>query len=135
MAQIAREGISDRVKTPGWLDAAARTELLASSDILVLPSHAENLPMVVIEALSHGVAVIATPVGAVPEVITDGYNGILVPAGDEDALASSIERLLLDAKLRRSLGAAAKRTHAERFEFERYICRLADIWNGACRPD
>ena len=132
-AQVARLGIENRVRVPGWLHATARTELLANSDVLVLPSHAENLPMVIVEALSHGVAVIATPVGAVPEVITDGYNGILVPPGDEAALARSIERLVSDARLRRSLGAAARNTHMERFEFENYLRRLTDIWNSACK--
>jgi glycosyltransferase involved in cell wall biosynthesis len=132
-AQAGREGILDRVTIPGWLHAAARTELLADTDILVLPSHAENLPMVVVEGFAHGLAVIATPVGAVPEVVEDGYNGILVPSGDEGSLATAIERLVLNEDLRRSLGAAAKKTHSERFEFNKYIYRLADIWNRACR--
>lgn len=131
-AQIGREGIAERVEIPGWLHASARTNLLARSDILALPSHAENLPMVILEAFSHGVPVIATPVGAVAEVITDGHNGILVPPGDDATLTRAIERLVVDANLRKSLGAAAKDTHSERFEFEKYICRLADLWRRAC---
>ncbi len=132
-SQVASEGISERVRIPGWLDGASRTMLLANSDILVLPSHAENLPMVVLEALSHGVAVIATPVGAVPEVIADGHNGLLVPAGDVDSLSRSIERLIVDAGLRNALGAAARKTHADRYEFEAYVRRLAQIWKRACK--
>jgi glycosyltransferase involved in cell wall biosynthesis len=88
--------------------------------------------MVILEAFSHGVSVIATPVGAVPEVITDGHNGILVPPGDDISLARAIERLIADANLRKSLGTAAKDTHSKRFEFERYICRLTDLWRRAC---
>jgi glycosyltransferase involved in cell wall biosynthesis len=133
-AQAAREGIANRLSIPGWLGEAKRTELLANSDMLVLPSHAENLPMVIIEAFSHGLAVIATPVGAVPEVITDGFNGILVPPGDDTALARAIERMLLNQSLRESLGSAARRTHLERFEFNNYISRLAEIWHSTCGP-
>jgi glycosyltransferase involved in cell wall biosynthesis len=89
--------------------------------------------MVILEALSHGVAVIATPVGAIPEVIEDGCNGILAPPRDVESLARSIERLIVDAELRRSLGAAARRTHADRYQFEKYVFRLAEIWNDSCR--
>jgi glycosyltransferase involved in cell wall biosynthesis len=131
--QLAYEGILDRVNIPGWLDAAARTALLANSDILALPSHAENLPMVVLEALSHGVAVIATSVGAVPEVIEDGYNGLLVRPGDAASLSRAIERLIGDTEFRSALGAAARRTHADRYQFENYVCRLTEIWKSSCR--
>lgn len=132
-AQIEQHGISDRVEVPGWLDVAARTKLLGETDILVLPSRAENLPMVIIEAFAYGVAVVATPVGAVPEAIVDGHNGILVPVGDDAALARAIERLIKDPDLRQLLGDAAQATHRERYQFDRYVNRLAEIWHRASR--
>src|SRR5262249_38331946 len=60
-AQVRDLGIDDRVEIPGWLDSAAADELLRRTDILVLPSFSENLPMVILEAFAHGVPVVSTP--------------------------------------------------------------------------
>ena len=130
-AHAQKLGISDRVQIPGWLGIEARGKLMQETDILVLPSFAENLPMVIVEAFAHGLAVISTPVGAVPEVITHECNGLLVPPGDVDALTQAIERLIWDATLRTRIGDAARRTHSERYEFDYYVRRLAEIWQAA----
>jgi glycosyltransferase involved in cell wall biosynthesis len=127
-ADVRCRGIADRVKVPGWLSTTATSELLRATDILVLPSFAENLPMVIVEAFAHGIAVISTPVGAVPEVITHEQNGLLVPVGNIKALANAIERLLDDVDLRRRLGCKARRDHAERYELDAYVHRLVEIW-------
>jgi glycosyltransferase involved in cell wall biosynthesis len=128
-----RLGIADRVEIPGWLGPQETAALLRSTDIVVLPSFVENLPMVVIEGFAYGLAVVATPVGAVPEVIDHGRNGLLVPIGDVEALAGALDRLLEDGELRRSLGEAARRDYAERFEISTYITRLVSTWRKAAR--
>jgi glycosyltransferase involved in cell wall biosynthesis len=131
--QARRLGIADRVDIPGWLDPSETAELLQRTDILALPSFVETLPMAVIEAFAYGVAVVATPVGAVPEVIAHERNGLLVPVGDVEALAKALSQLLENGVLRRSLGNAARRDHAERYEINTYITRLASIWRKAAR--
>jgi glycosyltransferase involved in cell wall biosynthesis len=131
--QARRLGIVDRVVLPGWLDPSEAAALLQRTDILALPSFVENLPMVIIEAFAYGVAVVATPVGAVPEVIAHERNGLLVPVGDAEALARALGQLLENGALRRSLGDAARRDHAERYEIDTYITRLASIWRKAAR--
>jgi glycosyltransferase involved in cell wall biosynthesis len=123
--------IADRVRVPGWLDVGERDELLRATDILVLPSTAENLPMVIIEAFARGIAVISTPVGAIPSVISHERNGLLVPVGDVEKLAEALERLIADSALRVHLGKAAQRDHAKRYDFNGYIRRLVAIWRGA----
>ena len=128
-----RLGIADRVDMPGWLGPQEIAALLRSTDILVLPSFVENLPMVVIEGFAYGLAVVATPVGAVPEVIAHERNGLLVPVGDVGALAGALHRLLDDGELRRTLGEAARRDYAERFEISTYITRLVSTWRKAAR--
>jgi glycosyltransferase involved in cell wall biosynthesis len=128
IARIVQLGIEDRVKVPGWLDSSATNNVLRETDIFVLPSFAENLPMSILEAFAFGIAVIATPVGAVPDVINHEYNGLLVPAGNVDALTDALLRLIEDAKLREFLGAAAKREHSKRYQIDAYITRLSDIW-------
>ena len=68
--------------------------ILYAADAALLSSRWENFPHLVVEALAVGTPVIATAVGGVPEVVRDGENGLLVPAGDPDALAAAIRRLL-----------------------------------------
>jgi len=77
-------------------------------DLLVLPSLSEGLPMVALEAMAHGIAVVGTRVGGVPEVIADGLSGLLVPSADAGALARAIVTLLLDPTLRRAMGEAGR---------------------------
>jgi len=89
--------------------------------------------MVIVEAFAYGLAVIATPAGAVPEVIGHDRNRLLVPAGDADALASALTRLLDDEGLRLSLGETARRDHAERYEINAYATRLLSIWRRGAR--
>jgi glycosyltransferase involved in cell wall biosynthesis len=130
-SHVTRLGIADRVDIPGWLDPPATAALLQRTGIFVLPSFIENLPMGIIEAFAYGLAVIATPVGAVPEVIDHDRNGFLVAVGDVDALASALTRLLDDEGLRLRLGEAARRDHAERYEINSYAARLVSIWRRA----
>ncbi|MCB1498893.1 MAG: glycosyltransferase family 4 protein [Bauldia sp.] len=129
--QIARAGISNRVAVSGWLDPSKAQDVILSADIYVLPSFAENLPMSVLESMASGAAVVATPVGAVPEVIEDGVNGLLVQPGDVDGLTDAICRLLDDPILRRRIGDAGQRRHGEAFNIECYVLRLAEIWRQA----
>jgi glycosyltransferase involved in cell wall biosynthesis len=124
----ARElGIADRVRFVGWTDGNATQRLLERADILVLPSHFECFPMAVIEAMAYGLAVITTPVGSVPEAITDEETGLLVGVGDSESLARAITRLIDDPVLRRRLGTHARARFCQAFDldiFERRIRRI-----------
>ncbi|MHB1587184.1 MAG: glycosyltransferase family 4 protein [Acidiferrobacteraceae bacterium] len=82
-------------------------EILRRSDIYVLSSKSEGMPIALLEAMATGLAIAATSVEAVPEVIVDNVNGLLVPKGDERALADAIARLIDDPVLRLRLGARA----------------------------
>ncbi|MBR0784916.1 glycosyltransferase family 4 protein [Bradyrhizobium iriomotense] len=131
---VERLGLSERVKVPGWLDDEAVTAELQAADILVLPSWVENLPMCVVEAFAHGLAVVCTPVGALPEIVEHEKTGLLVPVNDGQAVASALERLLRSPALRTSLGVRARAQHASRFEINAYVDRLVGVWRGASRP-
>lgn len=120
-------GIDDRVDFPGWLDAARVRALCAEADVMVLPSHAEGLAISVLEGLSHGLAVIATPVGAHPEVIEPEVSGILVPPGNVEALADALVRLVDDEDLRQRLGAGARRCFLDKFDVRGYATRLGQL--------
>jgi glycosyltransferase involved in cell wall biosynthesis len=130
---VERLGFAGRVKVPGWLDDDGVTAELQAADILVLPSWVENLPMCVVEAFGHGLAVVCTPVGALPEIVEHERTGLLVPVRNAQALASALERLLTDAPLRVRLGIQARAQHAVRFEIGGYVDRLVGVWRGASR--
>jgi glycosyltransferase involved in cell wall biosynthesis len=99
-------GLGGRVRFLGSVPRETVLQLFRAADASVLPSAWENFPHTVVEALAVGCPVIATAVGGVPEVVVDGENGLLVPAGDDRALAAAIARFFSDG-LRSRLAAAA----------------------------
>lgn len=126
---VARAGLQDVITLPGWIGPAEREQLLADSSIFILPSYGEGLPMALMEALAAGKAVIITPVGGVPDVITDEVNGLLIPAGSPAAIATALGRLVEDADLRRRLGRAGRET-AEIYSLDAWYAHLTDVWTS-----
>jgi len=134
-AAIAAKGVSDRVATPGWVGPDDVRRLLAEGDILALPSQDENLPMSVIEGMAHGLAVVTTPVGAVPDIVAHERTGLLVPPGDAGALEAALRRLIGDPELRKALGEEARNFHRDHLEIGAYYRRLLDIWRRAIQTE
>ncbi|MBR1192732.1 glycosyltransferase family 4 protein [Bradyrhizobium sp. AUGA SZCCT0160] len=132
---VERLGLAGRVSVPGWLDDGGVTAELQVADILVLPSWVENLPMCVVEAFAHGLAVVCTPVGALPEIVEHERTGLLVPVKNAPALAQALERLLTDPALRARLGIQARAQHAIQFEIGAYVDKLVGVWLGASRAE
>ena len=87
--------------------------------------------MAILEAFAWGVAVIATPVGSVPEVVEHNHNGLIVPVGDVAELTQALRRLIADPDLRRSLGEAARRDHTRWYDINGYLPRLVAVWRNA----
>jgi glycosyltransferase involved in cell wall biosynthesis len=128
-------GIGERVSFLGWVPGKAANELLASSDVLVLPSRFEGLPMVVLEAMAHGLSVIATPVGAVPDAITHEETGLLVAVGDSAELAEALRRVIADATLRRRLERAARERFLRSFQITAVTQQLEAIYAKYARAE
>ena len=129
-AEAQRLGIGGRVSFLGWSDQATVARLLAGSEVLVLPSRNEGLAMAILEAMAHGLAVVATPVGATAEAVVDGETGLLVPVGDAPALAAALARLIGDRPLRRRLASAARRRYLERFEISAFNRKLSSLYRS-----
>jgi len=125
----AARGIAGCIDLPGWLDATARDAELARASVFCLPSHAEGLPMAVLEAMAAGKAVVASSVGGIPELVQDGVNGLLVPPHDAAALAAALERLLGNDSLRGQLSAQARRTVETQYSTQAVCGKLAAIYN------
>ncbi len=101
--------IGANVELLGWVPGAEKTRLLNEASLYVLPSYNEGLPMSVLEAMAHGLPVVSTPVGGIPEAVSDGVEGFLVEPGDVVALADRLDRLLADPALRVRMGLAARK--------------------------
>ena len=129
----AARGIAGKVAIVGWLGASEVAALLASADILVLPSRSENLPVSVIEALSYGVTVVTTPVGAIPEIVEDEVSALLVPVRNPAALANALARLVADPVLRRRIGDAGYQAFLDRLDIRRCAETLATVYKGLMR--
>lgn len=100
------------------------SDLLSAADVFILPSLWEGLPNALLEAMSAGLPVIATRVGGIPEVLTDGETGILVDPKDSGALAGAIERLLRDEKLRAVLSRNAQEYTKKYFDIKNTVVEL-----------
>jgi glycosyltransferase involved in cell wall biosynthesis len=97
--------------------------------VFCLPSHAEGLPMAMLEAMAAGKAVVASKVGAIPEAIMDGDNGLLVAPGDSQALAAALASVLADAALRERLGRRARATVEQHYSLDAVGARLGAIYH------
>jgi len=117
-AEIRRLGIEDHVELAG--ERSDVPELLAASDVFVLSSRSEGLPVSVLEAMAAELPVVASAVGGLAELVEDGETGILVPAGDESALAQALRTLVGDPGLRRKLGAAGRARAEAQFDLDAF---------------
>jgi glycosyltransferase involved in cell wall biosynthesis len=131
-ALVAQKHLAGCIEVRDWVNAEQRDQLLAASQLFFLPSYREGLPMAMLEAMAWGVTPVCSPVGSIGEVITHERNGVLVPAGDVDALARAIAELVTDDRKRLSIGANA-RTSVEPLSVDRYLERLVSIYAAVKR--
>lgn len=120
--------IPQRISCPGWLDVERKRAAFASSLLFLLPSYIEGMPMALLEAMSWGLPVIATPVGGIPQVVEHGVSGLLISPGDIEDCATQMERLLADPALRERLGNAARERIATDFSLDDALDRLSAIY-------
>jgi len=128
--RVVEQDCASQVMAVGFLEGRTKDAALDSADGFVLPSYVEGLPMAILEAMAHGLPVIATRVGAVPEAVTDGREGLLVEPGDVEALADRMLRLANDAALRRRMGEAARRRAEAEFSLDAMVARIVALYDG-----
>jgi glycosyltransferase involved in cell wall biosynthesis len=103
--------------------------LLEAADVVCLSSASEGAPLVLIEAMAAGRPVVATRVGGVPDLVGDGVNGVLVPAGDEQAFSSALVALARDPERARRLGEMGHTRFRERFTLERMVAAYDELFD------
>ncbi|MHA7648541.1 FkbM family methyltransferase [Mycobacterium sp. ML4] len=131
---VAAAGLGGTIDVVGWLDPAARDQLLSNAHVFVLPSHDEGLPMALLEAMAHGLAPVTTLVGSIGEAVTDRVTGLVVAPGRPEQITDALNELLKDDTLRAGLGAAA-RHRARDFGLDRWYERLTRLWTGLARQE
>src|SRR5207244_1340391 len=105
MHALRRElGLEAMTEFTGELRGDALYDRYRSTDLFVMPSYTEGLPIVLFEAGAFGIPVITSPVGAIPDLVADGRNGLLVPPGDKDRLVAAIARMARDRAERERMG-------------------------------
>lgn len=125
-AAIARHGVQGHVTLAGWLAEADVRAELANAQALVMPSFAEGLPMVIMEAMAAGRPVIATYIAGIPELVQDGRTGWLTPAGDVNALIAAVEKLAeTDCHTLTDMGHLGRLRALERHDVAQEAAKLA----------
>lgn len=127
--EVSRLELERQVTVMDWVHAEQRNTLLSRADVFVLPSLNEGLPMSVLEAMSWALPVIASPVGGIPEIVQDGWNGFLVPPTDIPALSRVMQRLIEDEELRLQMGANA-RASVEHLDIRIYWQKLYNLYQS-----
>ena len=122
-------GIANRVEFRGWISEKEKTVELARAAVFCLPSYDEGLPMGILEAMSSGVAIVTTPVGGVPDVLTHERNALLIEPGDIDDLGRQLSRLLTDVQLRDRLSKEALRD-SDKFHPDRIAAHWVELYRG-----
>ena len=125
-------GVADRVHFLGARDDV--TAILDRADIYALVSQWEGLPRSILEAMRSGLPVVASDVGGVAEAVLPGKTGFLARPGDTKALATRLEQLIKDGRLRQALGSAGRRSYEENFRFELMRDRTMSVYENVIRP-
>ena len=127
--EVTAAGLGGRVIFTGWLDDSARA--YPAIDLYVAASAKEGLPLALLEAMGAGLAVVATDVPGNRDVVRAGETGLLVPAGDERALAAAIATLMDDPERRRRMGRAGRERVREEFGIRAMVDRTAEVYRAA----
>lgn len=130
-AEALKLGLGERVRFHGWVDEKAARSLLEKTDVLVLPSRNEGLPMAILEAMAYGLPIVSTPVGSIADAVEDGDNGFLVPVGDSTRLAGALANLASDGMLRQRMGQRSRQRYLDMFDIVAFNRKLEKIFMRA----
>lgn len=131
---IARFGLQDRFELTGWIAPDEVMNWFARSDILFMPSLSEGLPVVGVQALSRGLAIVASRVGGFLDLVEEGWNGYLTPAGDVAGYTMKLQELLKDRTHLLSLRKNSLQK-AKSFEITRIAARYETLFNEILGDD
>ncbi len=127
MKFVTELNLNNKINFLGWISGERKKMFFENADIFVLPSYFEDLPMSILEAMSYKLPIISTTVAGIPEIVKDGYNGYLVKPGNIEELASKLEIIIRDTKLRKKMGERSLEIISSNYEMsvvEKEIIKL-----------
>jgi glycosyltransferase involved in cell wall biosynthesis len=124
-----RLGITDRVVMKGAVGQDEMASYYAGADVFCLPSFAEGVPVVLMEAMASGRPVVTTRIAGVPELVDDGVSGLLVAPGNAGQLAAALERLATSPEEREEMGRAGRQKVVEEFDSETCAAQLGTLFD------
>jgi glycosyltransferase involved in cell wall biosynthesis len=127
-------GVADAVRFVGAVGQDRIRELYAAADVFCLPSFAEGVPVVLMEAMACGLPVVTTRITGVPELVDDGRSGMLVRPGRSDELAGALQRMLDDPEMRRRLGETGRRKVEAEYDIAGSVDDLYRLFANGSRP-
>jgi glycosyltransferase involved in cell wall biosynthesis len=127
-AKVAALGLANRVSFLGWQGDAALAQLLAVARLAVLPSREESFGNTVVEAMAAGVPLVSTTAGSIPEIVEQNTTGLLVAAGDPQALAQAIAETLDDDEGAARRALTARRIVADRYSWDAAAARFEETY-------
>jgi glycosyltransferase involved in cell wall biosynthesis len=125
---VAERGLAQHVIFEGWQNADRVRALYQQADIFALPSFAEGIPVVLMEAMAMEIPCVTTRITGIPELIRDQVDGLLVTPSSDEELAAAIARLLDDSELRRQLGKSARQRILENYDLRHNTAQLGSIF-------
>ncbi len=137
VVEQARQALpsQDGVTFTGIVTGQTKRDLFAAADIFILPSHSENFPIAVLEAMAAGLPLVVTPVGALPEVLEEGRNAFFIPPGDHVALANRLVRLARDPALRQTMGQANRELFRREYFPDVILERIGNLYESVLAGD
>jgi glycosyltransferase involved in cell wall biosynthesis len=126
---VATLNLENYIKLPGWIGEDERDILLTEADVFILPSYNEGLPLAMLEAMAWELPVIVTPVGGIPEIVTQSENGLIVNPGNVEQLSDAIKSLIENEALRFSLGSKA-RTSVFALDIKHHWVAFLDLYRS-----
>ena len=132
-ARAATLGLGEAVSFAGAAYGERKAALLAEADVLLLPSYSEGLPYSLLEGMAAGAVPVVTPVGAIPDVVERGRQGLYVPVGDAGAIAAAVTELAADREALARMAAASRTRVASAYSVERLAADFASLY-GALTP-
>lgn len=127
-AKIINLGIEKHFTFKGWVNGDEKEKLLKSSQIFILPSYNEGLPVSILEAMSYGLPIISTNVGSIEDAVRNEYNGIIIKPGDIDSLINAIEVLITNKDKWNLFSKNSKKIVRDKFDKNAYFKNIEDLY-------
>ena len=125
---FVRLGIEKEVSFPGWVRGRKKESLLEESEFFLFPTYNEGMPMAVLEAMAHEMAIVTTNVGGIPKLIEDGKEGFLCEPGDVKRMAEKMSILIKDEKVKQLCGKNAKEKAMFSYGLEKHLTKIQEIY-------